>query len=307
MNRTCVLISAATLLCGIHSAFAQADDPAAPPPDSTEGMPPPDGTNPPPATEPAPMGALAWSDAIIDRPLTMPKGKIGIIGDLDVLRFSVTVAGMTASSTSEGLHAGFGYGVDDKLEIGAEYAFSLHDFEIKGPLTLYGGYSLFHKDKLTVGASADLLVDFNGSGTVDPATGAVSSSTNLALEAGLGVRYKVTDKIAVFTGSPIAPGPLGQHLHIGLNNSGPISFDVPVGAALQATPQLYAWVQTNIAHFGFSNDNNAFLFADVIPLEIGGLFAASHQLDVGAFLNLPDLKNAQFDIMVFGIMGRYYM
>jgi hypothetical protein len=299
MKRTCVLISAATLLCGIQSAFAQAEDPAAPPPDGT--------TPPATTTTTTAAGPIAWVDAIIDRPLTMPKGKVGLYGDLDILRVSTTVAGMTASSTAEGLHLGFGYGVDDKLEVGAEYAFTLHDFEIKGPLTLYGSYALFHKDKLTIGASADLRIDFNGVGSVDTTTGAVSSSTNLALEAGLGIRYKVAEKIAVFTGSPIAPGPLGQHLHIGLNNSGPISFDIPVGLALQATPQLYAWVQTNIAHIKFANDSNAFLFADVIPLQIGALFAASHQLDVGAFLNLPDLENAQFDILQFGIMGRYYM
>lgn len=301
MKRVNVASLAGVLLFIGGNAFAQAEDPAAPPPDP----------NATPAVVAPAGGAMGWSDAVIDRPLTMPKGKVGIYGDLDLLRIStsVTVGGMTttASATAEGLHAGFGYGVDDKLEIGAEYSFSLHDFEIKGPLTLYGAYSLYHQGKLTIGGSADLVVDFNGQGAVDPMTGAVSSSTNLALEAGLGVRYMLTDKIAVFTGSPIAPGPLGQHLHIGLNNSGPVSIDLPVGLALQATPQLYAYLETNIAHIKLANTSNAIIFADVIPLTVGALFAASHNLDVGAFLDLPDLKNSQFDVLVLGVQARYYM
>jgi hypothetical protein len=296
MTRVKILVGA-TLLCLSSLASAQdAPDPAAPPPD---------GTTPPATTATASGGPVMWGDAIINRPLTMPKSKVGIYGDLDILRFSVTVGTMTSSTTAEGLHVGFGYGVDDKLTIGAEYAFSLHDFEIKGPLTLYGAYSLYHQGKLTIGGSADLLIDFNG--TSVGAMGAVSSSTDLTLQAGLGVRYMLTDKVAVYTGNPIAPGPLGQHLSIGLNNSGPISLDIPVGLALQATPQVYAFLQTNVAHFGFSNDSNAFLFADFIPLDIGVYYAASHQLDVGAFLNLPDLKNAKFDILEFGIGARYYM
>jgi opacity protein-like surface antigen len=298
MTRVKILVGA-SLLCLASIASAQdAPDPAAPPPD---------GTTPPAATTTASGGGVMWGDAIINRPLTMPKGKVGIYGDLDVSRISVTVGTMTSSATAEGLHVGFGYGVDDKLEIGAEYAFSLHDFEIKGPLTLYGAYSLYSQGKLTIGGSADLLVNFNGFGTVDPMTGAQSSSTDLSLQAGLGIRYMLTDKVAVYTGNPIAPGPLGQHLSIGLNNSGPISLDIPVGLALQATPQVYAFLQTNIAHFGISNDSNAFLFADFIPVDIGLYYAASHQLDVGAFLNLPDLKNAKFDVLEFGIGARYYM
>jgi len=299
MKRVNVASLAGVLLFIGGNAFAQAEDPAAPPPDP----------NATPAVVAPAGGMMGWTDAVINRPLTMPKGKVGIYGDLDVLRIStsVTVGGMTttASATAEGLHAGFGYGIDDKLEIGAEYRFSLHDFEIKGPLTLYGAYSLYHQGKLTIGGSADLVVDLNGQG-VD-SMGMATSSTNLALEAGLGIRFMLTDKIAVYTGSPIAPGPLGQHLHIGLNNSGPVSIDIPVGLALQATPQLYAYVSTNIAHIKLANDSNAIIFADVIPLDIGALFAASHNLDVGLFLNLPDLKNAQFDVLVFGLQARYYM
>jgi len=297
MTRVKILVGA-TLLCAASIASAQdAPDPAAPPPDGTA----------PAATATASGGGAMWGDEIIQRPLTMPKSKVGIYGDLDVARFSATVGTVTSSATSEGLHLGFGYGVDDKLTIGAEYAFSLHDFEIKGPLTLYGSYSLYHQGKLTIGASADLLIDFNGFGSVDPMTGAMSSSTDLSLQAGLGVRYMLADKIAVYTGTPIAPGPLGQHLSIGLNNSGPVTFDIPVGLALQATPQVYAYLQTEVGRIGISNSSNAFLFADFIPLDLGVYYTASHQLDVGAFLDLPDLKNSKFDVLVFGIAARYYM
>ena len=53
-----------------------------------------------------------------------------------------------------------------------------------------------------------------------------------------------------------------------------------IGLALQATPQVYAFLQTDIARFGISNSSNAFLFADFIPLDLGLFYAASHQLDV---------------------------
>lgn len=294
-----LVLAAGLLLCG-GTAFAQVEDPSAPP------------SGDPAVVAPPPVELVGWSDAIIDRPLTMPKGKIGVYGDLAILRLSstTTVGGvsMTSVVTAEGLGIGGGYGIDDKLEVGAEYSFSLNSFEIKGPLSLYGSYAVFQKGKLTIGASGALIIDLNGGTTVDPVTGASSTNVNLALIAGVGARYKLTDKIAVYTGNPIAPGILGSQIHIGLNNSGPVGIDLPVGAAIQATPQLYAWVQTNLAHIKIANDSNSLIFSDFIPVEIGALFAAvPHKVDVGAALDIPDLEHSPGDALVFSVLGRLYL
>src|SRR5690606_16705050 len=93
-----------------------------------------------------------------------------------------------------------GYGLNDKLSIGGSYGFSIDEFEIKGPLSLYGAYSLVDDGKLTLGASANVVLDFAG------------DSTDIALNAGVAARYKITPQFAVFSGSPYAVGPLGQQL-----------------------------------------------------------------------------------------------
>jgi hypothetical protein len=285
--------------------------------DATAPAPDPNaGTTTPTVEQAAPAPAGAWSGQIIDRPLTLNKGKIAAYADFDVI--SVSLGGMT--STAEGLSVGAGYGISDKLTVGASYAFALHDFEIKGPLTLYGAFDVMHNDKLTVGASADLVLDFNAE-SVD-SMGNVSSATTETLQAGLGIRYKVAPKLAVFTGGtsfasggafafgspfgPLAGSPLGQHLGIGFQSGAPVTFDIPVGVGLQATPQIYAGVSTDIAMIGISNADTAVIFSDFIPLNVGAFYNANKNLDVGASLNLPDLKNAQFDLMFFGLSARYY-
>jgi hypothetical protein len=270
---------------------------------------------------------------IIDRPLTLNAGKIGAYADLDILRTSVTtvtVVNGVAQSTSEsntglGLHLGAGYGVNNDLTVGLEYAFSLaNDFEIKGPLSLYGSYSVFHKDKLTVGVSAALIFDFDGE-SVD-SMGNVSSTVDVSLSLGAGARYAITPSIAIYTGNGndygstgdiglVAPGILGSQLLLGFNNGAPIVFTLPVGVAWQATPQVYAFAQTEIfdvvhvsetvGNTTASATNSNFLFANYIPLEIGGFYTVNHNLDIGAALNFGDLENG-VDALAFTIAARYY-
>lgn len=278
-NRLFASVFVLTVMGGVAAAEEQPADPSAPPPPAPEAT------------------AAGWSDEIIQRPLTLPKGIAAVYGDFIVAHasFSDPATGASASITQEALSAGVAYGVDDKLEIGAAYEILLHDFEAKGPLTLYGGYRLYSNNKLSIGGNVDLVIDFDG---ID--------GTDLALEAGLGVRYLLTDKIALFTGNPVVPEPLGQHLHIGLNNSGPITFDIPVGIAVQPTPELYVSAQTSLAVLGFSNADNAFIFSDFFRLDLRAMYVVNKSLDVGVFFNLPDLVNAQFDAYSFGIGATYF-
>ena len=303
IKRTTLLIGAGVLWAGAAAA-QPAPDPAPEPVASTDG------------TVVAPVDAMmpGWTTVMIDRPLTLPASKLALYGTLDIAHVKITVPGGTSvSATSEALDLGVGYGVNDKLTVGGQYAFAIHDFEIKGPLTLFGAYSLLSSDKLTIGASANLTVNFAAG-----ADAMGNSTTTETLHAGLGVRYKLTPTVAIYSGGkpapfggvasemPMAGSALGQHLSIGLNSQAPISFDVPVGVGIQASPQAFLWVNTSIAHLGISNDKNAFLFADFIPLNVGLNYSVDKHLDVNAFLTLPDLKESKFDLLFAGIGVRYY-
>ena len=244
-----------------------------------------------------------WPKSVIDRPLTVMKGKLGAEVDLAIARASITILGMTESSTSQGLRLGAAYGVTDKIHVGAQYAFTLNEFEIKGPLTAYGAIQLAHSDKLDVAAGVDLVVDLGATDAMG------ESTTELTLEAGLGVRYKVTPKIAVFTGSPFAPGPSGQHLKIGFAEGAAKTFDIPAGAGMQVTPELFAYLSTNFATILLSEvpmgGKRVMSIADVTPLSLGGWFNVNKNIDVTASLNLYDLQNAG-DILSVFIGARYF-
>lgn len=264
-------------------------------------------TTTPPEGAPVDAGAtagptMAWPKEIIDRPLTVLKGKIGAEADVAIAHASITIAGMTASDTSEGLLLAAEYGISDKLAVGGSYAFTLNEFEIKGPLTLYGNFNLTNNGKLAVGAGAGLVLDFNGFDAMG------ESTTNVAIDAGLGVRYKLAPKFAVFTGNPWAPGLLGSHLHLGLSGDESKTFDIPVGIAMQATPELFAYVNTTLATILLSDPgmgDRAVFISDITPLSVGAWYAVNANIDAGATLIFPDLQSAG-DFWAITVGARYF-
>jgi hypothetical protein len=133
MTRLSQILFAATAIAAVPlTAFAE--DPITDPPADPNAGGGGDGTAVPPV-EGGGGAAAGWSRSVIDRPLTVLKGKLGAAADLYIAHISVTILGMTSSSTSEGLAVGAGYGISDKLEVGGSYAFALNEFEIKGTLT----------------------------------------------------------------------------------------------------------------------------------------------------------------------------
>src|SRR5689334_18749385 len=117
MNRITLALVAGTALIAAP-AFADDQDPA--PGGTTEAG---DAAGAPAGGEAGGAGAgmgttatsggatVAWPKEIIDRPLTVPSGKLGAGADIAIAHASVTVAGMTASSTGEGLGLIGAYGV----------------------------------------------------------------------------------------------------------------------------------------------------------------------------------------------------
>lgn len=289
MNRRAkILITATTLIAlPLQVAFAE----------TVDDQPTVDGTSPdgqPPAVPVATVSDGVASPAIIDRALVVRKDGIAAHADLLILHTSVTIADMTVGGTSEAMTLGAGYGVTDTITAGAMYSFTLNEFEIKGPLTVYGATSLTDNGTLAVSAGADLGVNF-------------ASDNSLAIHAGLAVRYKVAPTVAIYTGNPYTPGPAGQHLSISLDDGGPKTFSFPVGVAVQATPQLYAFAQTNLATILLSDpaggDRVTFI-GDSIPLSLGAFFNVNRNIDAGGSFQ-TDLRGIG-DYYVITLGARYY-
>lgn len=254
---------------------------------------------------------------------TLGKGKLTVNLDLLIIKLSFSDGmGNSASFTQQQLALGAAYGVTDKITAGFSYLFPIagdgtDDNKGKGPLTIFGMFNLAESEKMKVAASADLQIDMCAIGMDGCEVG------NKVIHAGLGLKYLVAPKVAVFTGAPYGPiftiqGPPGQHLAISLEDGNPITFDLPVGAGFQAIPKLYAYVMTNLATFrlkkvdGDESDTVSVIGSDPdegglgIPLIIGGLFSVTPQIDVGLNLIFPSLADAG-DLYGITLGGRYNM
>lgn len=304
-------VLAGLLISGTAFAEDPPVDPNAPPADGTGGGAEVSGemsTAGAEGTANADAAMPAGSKAAIDWSLLMGKGKIGVYGGYSILKLSITdpMTGASASFTADAFGVGAGYGVTDKITAGAQYFFSPGivsdgDSEFKGALDLFGQFDIKTDDKLHLTASAAFGVDLCGG---RDAMGECASA--MGITAGLGARYRLAEKMAVFTGAPYGPGPVGQHLSISLEDGNAASFSLPVGFMFQATPELNINAQTSLGTIAFNDaaGDSAFFGADFIPLSIGGLFAVNDMIAVEAALNLPDLKEAQFDLLVFSIGAR---
>lgn len=245
--------------------------------------------------------------SLIARPLTLPKGRAEFHGGLRI--GAVTFPGADATmpdvkKTSQAFLLGGTYGVSDKIEVGADYTLSINPGQLKGPLTFRGSYSAL-SGKLDVAFAAALGVDF----TETPTAMMMSTTTTSAsLQLGAWVRYHVTPKLAIFTGTPALPNsalslptrllsptdaglgrplpPFQYQLLVGLSEA-PSAIVLPVGVGFQATPAIYTFASLNLAHIGLTDGSTpsaktstAFLFADFIPITLGGFYSLK-KADVG--------------------------
>lgn len=284
-----VLIAAAAMLAvPVHSAMAQ--DPV----EGTEGEAPVEGT-PEDATGTPPEGAMpadtavpgSWPQRIKDRPLNLLKGMIRAQGDLGISR----IAGMPAmppipatdATTVLGLQIGGGYGVSDKLEVGASYAFTLNEFEIKGPLTLYGLFNLKHSEKLRASAGASFGYNL--------------AAERVAIGAGVAFQYHLNDKMFVF----MPP----SHISLGLDPT-QFSINLPVGFGFQANEKIFAYGQTNLFDIGIEPSGSAFIFADRTPLTIGAFYSSSNKMDIGAAFTMPNVPDIA-DVFAITLTARLFL
>lgn len=250
---------------------------------------------------------------LIDRPYVAPAAMTSVYGAFDVDQSSLTDAttGMTVDFTTEDLALGGAYGITDRFTAGLQYGFPIAGdnagpSRFEGPLAAYAMFSILHGDNLALVATADFTADFCGANSL---MGGGCSITS-AIHAGVGVRYKLARQLAVYSGAPIGPGPVGQQLAISLSRGGPVTFAIPVGGELQASAQIFAYLQTALLRFNLANDGPDAV--DVIgsralgvPLAVGGFFAVNERLHLGLQLAFDDLVHAGngYDL---GLLVRWY-
>jgi len=284
-----VLIAAAALIA-VPTQMALAQPDPAPAEGEGEATPPPEdasggGMSPAPSVMEGVAGS-EWAMEIIKRPLTLKKGMIAARGDLGILKLttvSMTTPPVTASATAVQLVVGAGYGISDKLEAGVSYGISLKEFEAKGPLRLYGLFSIKDSPKMRVAAGAGFGYNL--------------ASEKLGIDAGLAFQYHLNDKMMVY----MPP----SHLQIGLDPTA-VSINLPVGFAFQATPNIFAYAQTNLFNIGIEPSGSSFIFADNIPLTVGAWYSPSNKMDIGASIGAFDLPDIA-DLFVFTISARLYL
>jgi hypothetical protein len=252
------------------NALAQDDNTTTPAGGSGGSADPNAAATPPTVTANATGGSTdAWPTAIIDRPLTLNASMIGASADLTLAHINL---GMLGSATSEGIGVAGDYGVSNQLQVGAGYALSLHDFEAKGPFDVHALYRLAH-GKLKAAAEARFGYDLN--------------SQDGDIHLGAIVSYLVAPKFAVFTG--------GDQLDLGIIRSmsapSPITFAVPVGVQLQATPNVFVFADTQLASFSISNSSNVYI-SDITPAAVGAFYSPSNTMDIGVEATFLDLQHA---------------
>jgi hypothetical protein len=98
--------------------------------------------------------------------------------------------------------------------------------------------------------------------------------------------------------------PIDYQLQLGLAGGAAIAIELPVGIAFQATPNVYTFASINIANIKIHDTVNAFMFADFIPIALGGFYSMD-KLDIGAVFS-DDLEHAG-DHLAFSLTARYFM
>ncbi len=222
---------------------------------------------------------------IIDRPRTLPGGTLELAGGVDLRRTSYTDGTGDHAQSYLSAPLGLGYGISNDFDIRIFYGVGLHPtFTGKTPVDIRLAYTFFRDAHVSAAAQVKSGIDL-GNNDVRP------------LVIGINAQYRVTSTFALFTP--------GEQLSVGLaGGDHPIGLDLPVGVGLQFTPQVFGSLTTNLAHIGIANEGNAFILADMLPVDVAAFYSFSNRADVGAHLAV-DLKNT--NNILFGVLGRLFL
>jgi hypothetical protein len=275
-----VIASLAAVSLAANTARAEGDDAAAEP--STDPAPPAD-----PATPAVDTAMSASATAPFFGSLLVAKAKILIgvgvsIGFKKPQPIAFASDGTAAiPGSSNGIWAR--YGVTDKIDAGAGYSYSLKSFEIKGDLAVTAGYLALTG---SAGGKLDLAARVNVGYNV-----LASKLDPIGL--GADVRYKISDKMAVFSSNQLQIGIASKEVV-----TGPVTVKItdgkylqlPVGFAFGVNDKLTVHASTNLAVIKIADSATGFIFADFIPLTVGGMYMVSPKISAGASVVFADLK-----------------
>jgi hypothetical protein len=227
-----------------------------------------------------------WGQRYLDRPRTLPKGVVEAGGYLDLDRVSaVDAQGGSRSTTTTRLYAAAGYGVSDQLEVRLSYGLALDELEAKGPVSAGVGLGL-KEGQLALAVAGDFVYDLLGE----------------VGEIGVGARarYKLMPNLALYTQRQLVVTVLSD------DDRKPANLRLPVGVGFQLNDQLYLFGETELAVLNLKDSESLTLFADYIPLTVGGVFALSSKLELGGLL-YTDLEDDAFDTMLIEAFARIYL
>lgn len=237
------------------------------------------------------------SDEFSLRPPTLDAGKVEIHGSLPIFNTGGTFGNETLVLGGGGI----AFGVNNQLEIGADYAFEVSpNADAAG---LFAGHALLrlaHDSKLSVALAGGLLYSH-------------AANDGVVFAGGLSLRYRLSRQVSVFSSSSGMPicgsclqflGPVtGQVLIARDQGQTAIVASLPIGIGIQATPELYLFAETVLATLILSPKTDAIVdFSDYIGVHVGGWISVGKQLDLGAGLG-SELKNAS-DIYLVELRAR---
>jgi hypothetical protein len=263
MNRTCIFFVATAALAVSHGrAFAEGDvaDVTA-----AETIDHPD-----------------WTQAIIDRPLTLDAGMFGLGGGV-----GTTYGGVAAIA-----QVGGAYGVTDRITLGASYEAHANgsDVSARGPVAIHALVRLAH-GRWKAAANLDGVYDL--------------ASRDGGVSLGAIVSYGVTPTISLYTG--------GSQLSATLVRSDamlpkPITLSAPVGVAWQPSASVYTYASTILASYGLKDAELDYL-GDVTPLAVGLFVSPSRTLDLGLEATWLDgwVGNKSASVLGIGAQVRLYI
>ena len=231
-----------------------------------------------------------WTQATINRPLTMPVGTFYAGG---LVSANPTPAAPMESDadlfSTHGAGVSGGYGITDSIEVYGGYGLDVNPGDA-GLLRLGAGYAAVRGafgGKLQVVARGDLGFD--------------AEATDIApLLLGAQIQYMVNDKFAV-----ISPGNHFSFSFVGdANDKTPITFGFPVGVLVQPTQQVFGQLDTNFVSLSIYDSDTQLFGADFLPVNATFGYTPSKTIDIGLTLS-DDLRQAG-DTFAAMIFARYY-
>lgn len=229
---------------------------------------------------------------IIERPLTLEQGRIGVVLGIAKDGGLYTPPGMDRRwAFATRVHLGAGYGITNEITIGGSWLGGTrlvgavnpttgighisHDAD-QGAATIYAAYQLAHGPSYSVATNVLFTEDVE------------RNEQNVSL--GLSARYRLSHRLAVFTGgSPVAPT-YSSKLDWTFNDGGTGALSISAGLEWQWSPRFYMSMTGNAYYIFLDRPRHRVSTSLITYVTI------NEHVDIGAYL---DITSFGLDMRVF--------